>query len=374
MNGLGLKILIIGGYGNFGRRLAELLEAEPRLTLLIAGRSPEKAAAFCASRPGAKAQLVPLRFDRSKNLAAQLAATEPDIVVDASGPFQAYGPKPYALAQACLGANIHYLDLADDADFVAGLSAFNEAALAAGLFCLSGASTSPALTGAAARHLSTGMAQVTAITAGIAPSPFAGMGQNVIRAIASSAGQRKRAADGSPYFPLTTTRTVTIAPPGHIPLKPKLFAQVEAPDMTVLPRLFPGTKIWIGAGTEPRLFLHALIVCAWLVRIKILPSLSGLAPLMHVCAQTLRWGEHRGGMFVQVEGRDASGTAVKKSWHLIAQGDTGPFIPVMAPALLIQKFLAGHPPQPGARDAAQALDLADFEPLFQQYGILTGAG
>jgi len=369
---LGPKILIIGGYGNFGRRLVALLESEPRLTLLIAGRSAEKAADFCASRPGAKARLLPLGFDRRQNLAAQMAAAGPDIVVDASGPFQAYGAKPYGVVQACLGAKIQYLDLADDADFVAGISAFNETATAAGLFCISGASTSPALTGAVARHLSADMATVTAISAGIAPSPFAAMGQNVIRAIASYAGQRKIAADGSIYFPLTRTRLVTIAPPGQKPLRPKLFAQVEAPDMLVLPRLFPGAKIWIGAGTEPRLFLRALILLSWLVRTKILPSLTRLAPLMYVCAQNLRWGEHRGGMFVEVEGHDASGAAVTKTWHLIAEGDTGPFIPVMAPALIIQNFLAGHPPEPGARDAATALSLKDFEPLLARHGIKTG--
>ncbi len=373
-NALGLKILIIGGYGNFGRRLVALLEAEPRLTLLIAGRSAQTAADFCASRADAKARLVPLRFDRRRDVTAQLAAAGPDMVVDASGPFQAYGAKPYGVVEACLAAGAHYLDLADDADFAAGIGVLNEAAQAAGLFCISGVSTSPALTGAVARHLGADMAAVTAISAGIAPSPFAGMGANVIRAIASYAGQRKMAADGSVYFPLTQTRIVTIAPPGQKPLRPKLFAQVEAPDMKVLPRLFPGAKIWIGAGTEPRLFLRALIFCAWLVRRKILPSLSPLAKLMHVCSRYLRWGEHRGRMFVEVEGRDAGGAAVTKTWHLIAEGDAGPFIPVMAPALIIQNFLAGDPPEPGARDAAGALSLAAFEPLLARYGIKTGTG
>jgi hypothetical protein len=79
-------------------------------------------------------------------------------------------------------------------------------------------------------------------------------------------------------------------------------------------------------------------------------------------------------MFVEVEGRDAGGAAVTKTWHLIAEGDAGPFIPVMAPALIIQNFLAGDPPEPGARDAAGALSLAAFEPLLARYGIKTGTG
>ncbi len=42
-----LKILILGGYGTFGARLAQLLDDDPRLTLIIAGRSRAKAEDFC---------------------------------------------------------------------------------------------------------------------------------------------------------------------------------------------------------------------------------------------------------------------------------------------------------------------------------------
>src|SRR5262249_15834180 len=42
-----MKVLILGGYGTFGGRLARLLADEPALTLLIAGRSHAKAATFC---------------------------------------------------------------------------------------------------------------------------------------------------------------------------------------------------------------------------------------------------------------------------------------------------------------------------------------
>ena len=49
-----LKVLILGGYGTFGGRLAQLLADEERLTLIVAGRSLAKAQAFCTSlRPAA---------------------------------------------------------------------------------------------------------------------------------------------------------------------------------------------------------------------------------------------------------------------------------------------------------------------------------
>src|ERR1700679_2386014 len=81
-----LKILIVGGYGTFGGRLGQLLEDEARLTLIVAGRSLDKARAWCAARGQARARLVPAAFDRGGDLGVQIAALAPDILVDASGP------------------------------------------------------------------------------------------------------------------------------------------------------------------------------------------------------------------------------------------------------------------------------------------------
>ncbi len=138
-----VKVLIVGGYGSFGGRLVELLAGELGLTLVVAGRSLEKAGAFCRENPAAKAELLPARFDRNGDLKGQLSALAPDILVDASGPFQDYGQDGYRLIESCIDAGVHYLDFADGADFVAGVKAFDEAADAAGIFVLSGVSTFP---------------------------------------------------------------------------------------------------------------------------------------------------------------------------------------------------------------------------------------
>src|SRR5262245_36113462 len=141
-----LTILIVGGYGTFGGRIVELIEHDRRLTLIVAGRSVEKARAYCASRAGAKAKLEPAVFDRNADLSAQLSELQPGLVVDASGPFQAYGVERYALIQSCIAQGIDYLDLADGSDFVAGVSALDNAAKAAGVYAISGASSFPVLT------------------------------------------------------------------------------------------------------------------------------------------------------------------------------------------------------------------------------------
>ena len=368
------RVLILGGYGTFGGRLARLLADEERLTIIVAGRSREQAEAFCAAQP-ARATLMPGAFDRDGDLDAELSALAPDVIVDASGPFQAYGD-PYRVVRAAIARGIHYLDLADGSDFVKGIAQFDAQARERGVFVLSGVSSFPVLTVAVTRRASQDMSRVDSITGGIAPSPYAGVGQNVIRAIASYAGKPvKLLRDGKPAagYGLAESRRYTVAPPGRVPLRNIRFSLVDVPDLQMLPDLWPGLRsVWMGAGPVPEILHRLLNVCALAVRLKLVPSLSPLAGLMHRAINVLRWGEHRGGMFVAVAGADKEGARIERSWHLLAEGDDGPLIPSMACEAIIRRCLDANPPAPGARPATKEVELEDYEKLFARRAIYTG--
>lgn len=370
-----MRVLVVGGYGVFGGRLARLLADEPRLTLLLAGRSEAKARALCEALES-RSTLVPWRFDRDGDLDAQLAAAAPDLVVDASGPFQAYGERPWKLVEACIARGLPYLDLADGSDFVAGVSAFDGAAKARDIFVLSGTSTCPALTAAAVRRLTQGWRAVHTIAAGIAPTPWAGLGMSVMQAIAGYAGKPValiRDGKAGTGTGLVETRRFSVAPPGVRPLRSSHFSLVDTPDLRVLPPLWPEVRdVWMGAGPTPEILHRALNGMAWLVKVGVLPSLLPFATLFHGVMNRLRWGEHRGGMFVAVSGEDGEGRAVARSWHLIAEGNDGPFIPSMAAEALIRRLLDGRRPSPGARPCTGDLELEDFERAFATKAILTG--
>jgi hypothetical protein len=371
-----MRMLIVGGYGTFGGRTVELLERDSRLTLIVAGRSLEKALAYCAKRAPAGATLEPARFDRDGDLAQQIEALKPDILLDASGPFQAYGAGAYRLVEAAIQARAHYLDLADGADFVAGVSAYDARAQEAGVYVLSGVSSFPVLTTAVVRRLSEGLTRIDDIAGGIAPSPFAGVGENVVRAIASYAGQpvaylgRAAKIIGRPF---TQQRRYTIAPPGRLPLRSTMFSLVDVPDLRVLSALWPQVKrVWMGAGPVPEILHRALIALAWMVELGLVRSLAPLAPLMHWATNHLRWGEHRGGMFIEIRGARADGAIETRSWHLLAEGADGPLIPSMAAQAIVQKHLDGAPPRSGARACTDDISLSDYERLFAARTIYTG--
>lgn len=370
-----MKVLILGGYGTFGGRLAQLLSDEARVTLLIAGRSRAKAALFCAALTG-RATRIAWVFDRNGDLKAQIRAAAPDVIVDASGPFQAYGDDPYRVVRAAIACGVDYMDLADGSGFVHGIGQFDAAAKARGVYVLSGVSSFPVLTAAVVRHLSHDMVRVETITGGIAPSPYAGVGMNVIRAIAGYAGQRTALIrDGQPTmgFALTEAMRFTITPPGRLPLRNIRFSLVDVPDLQVLPALWPGLQsIWMGAGPVPEILHRALNGLSWLVRLRLLPSLSPFAGLFYRVMNVVRWGEHRGGMFVAVRGAGAGDKVVERSWHLLAEGDDGPLIPSMAVEAIVRHGLAGRRPQAGARPATNDLELRDCDALFARRTIYTG--
>ena len=70
--------------------------------------------------------------------------------------FRPYGRDPYRVARAAIAAGAHYIDLADDGAFVAGIGALDEEAKAAGVAVISGASSVPAISGGSAGRAGAG--------------------------------------------------------------------------------------------------------------------------------------------------------------------------------------------------------------------------
>lgn len=174
-----VNILVLGGYGFFGARISRLLIADGH-DVCIAGRNLKEARS-CAKELGCRA----IRIDRAGSLDA-LAGHE--VVVDAAGPFHTYGGDPYRLARAAITAGVHYLDLSDNADFCAGISALDAEARDAGLCVLSGLSSVPALSSAAVRALA-GDDVPAVIDTAILPGNCAPRGLSVMQSILSQAGR-----------------------------------------------------------------------------------------------------------------------------------------------------------------------------------------
>lgn len=357
------RILVIGGYGGFGAAISERL-AERGHQVLVAGRSADKASAFCAGRPG----LIPAVADRSR-LGATLADLAPDLVVDAAGPFQGAN---LAVPEACLATRIPYLDIADARDFVTGIARLDASAREAGIALVSGASSVPALSGAVVRHLIAPLDTASAVEIAISASSRATVGASVAAAILSYAGKAVPVWRGKAWrtgHGWQDMRRQDFEVSGSAPLRRRLVALCDVPDLVLLPDRLPGRPaVAFHAGTELAFQNLALWLASWPVRWRLLASLSPLGRLLEPARRlTARLGGDRSAMTVRLFGKCGE-ARVERRWTLLAERGDGPRIPALAVPVLADRILAGAIP-PGAADAGTLLDLANFEPEFARLAV-----
>ena len=89
------RVLIIGGYGNFGSFITRALAKEANIQVIVAGRSVEKAKRLVLELDARNAPEA-VGLDISSDIADALETIKPNIVIHTSGPFQAQG---YDVAQ-----------------------------------------------------------------------------------------------------------------------------------------------------------------------------------------------------------------------------------------------------------------------------------
>lgn len=113
-----LRVLVLGGYGFFGRRLVERLSRLPSLHIQVAGRSQQAARAVVqAVEQTSASRLEAVTLDSAApRLEEELRSLAPALMVNASGPFQG---ADYCIPRACIRAGINYVDLADGRAYVA---------------------------------------------------------------------------------------------------------------------------------------------------------------------------------------------------------------------------------------------------------------
>jgi len=223
------RVLIIGGYGNFGSFISQELAKNTDIQVIIAGLSQEKAEAFCNQLNTANPPIA-AAFDVNNNLLHQLVRLNPLVVIHTVGPFQG---QSYDVAQACIEHGCHYIDLADGRDFVAGIGDLDAAATAANVSIISGASSVPCLSSAVVDHFLPEFKSLTSLDYGISTA------QHTTRGLATTAAVLSYA--GKPFKTLVDGHQQTIT--GWQGLRSHLFgdlgrrylASCDIPDLALFP-------------------------------------------------------------------------------------------------------------------------------------------
>ena len=359
-------VLVVGGAGAFGGRLVDGLVRTAEFDVVVAGRDLARAEAKAAAC-GPRARAV--RFDAAAATPEALRATGAFVVADAAGPFQG---ADYRLARAAIAAGLHYVDLADGRDFVAGFGALDAEARVARVVALTGASSTPALSHAVLDRLTQGWRRVETVEIAISPgNRNAPRGLSVVRAILSYAGKPVRVfARGGWTEQPGWGRPIRREMPG---LGRRWLSLCETPDLDLVPARFAPTEAAVfRAGLELSAMHLGLYAAGFLVRARLVRSLAPFARLFRWFAERLQgFGSDRGGMIVEAAGIDAAGDPVSAVWSLVAEGGDGPAIPTLPALAAIRALTEGRIGEAGARACVGVLDLDWIEREFAPYRIAT---
>lgn len=358
------RVLVVGGAGVFGSRLVEGLVATTDAEIVVAGRDLNRAQ--LAAKDLGVAYGVSL--DRDRTIAADIARLKPDLVIDAAGPFQG---ADMSFARAAISAGVHYIDLADARDFVAAFPALDEAARAANIAAITGASSSPALTHAVLDKLTAGWKRIDILRAGISPGNRAPRGRSVIEAVLSWAGAPVRVFTDGEW----TTRPGWSGTRKHpVPgLGMRRFALAETADLDLMAARGAREEAWFGAGLELGVLHHGLGAVGALKRAGLMKDLRPFAGMLRLGANLLiGLGSDRGAMFVEAWGRDADDKPVRAEWTLVAPVRVGPFVPTLPARVLARKLMSGEKIDAGARACVGFLSLDELAADFARHGIETG--
>ncbi len=360
------RVLILGGAGVFGSRLAHILDQDARIELVLGGRNYIRARKVAESLSGPARKTAAIVS--AQDVGPALVKLQPDILVNCVGPFQG---QDYHVAEAAIAARLPYVDLADGRTFAEGFGRLDEAAKTAGVFALTACSTTSALSSAAALALSASLSRVDGVRVGVTPGNRAPRGRAVVEAILSYVGepvpQRRGGVDvAAPGW----GRLARLELPG---LGARLFSPCDAPDLPAMKMLFPMAQdIELLAGLELTILHLPLFVLARLRRMRVIPNLAAAAPFFHKAAQWFEpFGSDRGGMFVELSGLDEEGAPARRRWSLCAGSGDGPYIPAMAAAHVVKRVADGGGFAPGARMVVGEITLADFEREFAAFDIET---
>lgn len=354
---MALRVLVVGGYGNFGSIICRYLMHLPGLQLVLSGRDPQKLAAKVAALQAQGAQACEgwCGDAMGGRWVAALRDLNIDWVIHTGGPFQG---QSYDVARGCIEAGVNYCDLADCRQFVGGIGALDAQARAAGVTLLSGCSSVPTLSAAIIDEHRERFSRIDRIEHGISSSAKM-PGLSTIQGVLAYAGRPiLQLKDGQP-LPVIGWQGLTLR---KLPrLGTRLVANVDVPDLDLFAERYGAHTLSFKAGAGLKIAGLANALLAQAVKLGLIADPAPWAARLYRCGTWFEgFGDGLSAMYVDVHGLGQDGQPLSMHAQLTATHDHGPEIPSCAAVAVVHKLLAGHVPAPGARSSAGEVSVEEY--------------
>jgi saccharopine dehydrogenase-like NADP-dependent oxidoreductase len=364
------RVLILGGYGNFGKRIAENLSTLAGVVVLIAGRNIQKSRQLCEelTYKGGAGSLEAVAVDIfSPHLVEELRCLSPDLVIHTGGPFQG---QDYRVPEACITLGSHYVDLADDRRFVCDITSLNDQALKNNVLVVSGASSVPGLSSTVIDHFASQFSVLDEIDFAIAPGNQAERGEATVKGILSYTGHPFSVFAKGEWVDRYGWMSPRRLHFGEA-IGKRWLANVDIPDLELFPNRYQAIKtVNFQAGLELP-FLHlGMVFMAWLAKIGLIKDWSVFTRPIFKSSELFKGlGTDIGGMQINIRGLDLNQKPKHIKWLLCAEKGVGPYIPILSAIIIAKKLIAGDIDTTGAMPCLGMYSLAEFDKEASPLGI-----
>jgi len=350
------KVLIFGGYGNFGKRISRSL-AKSAIPIIIAGRNKEKAKMLAENleKEFPKSDIKIAIFDVHNELADYLRLEQPLVAINTCGPFQ---DNNYQIVQDCLECGVNYIDLSDGHDFVCGIDRFDKHAKEQNILVVSGASTVPALSSAVIENYKNKFKNIDSIKFGINPGGKSEYGLATAKGVLSYLGKpiKSAAENGEKIYGWQDIYIQTYPEIGR-----RFMANCDIPDLELFPKIYNIKNVRFSAGMESVPLHLGMWLLSWLVRFGLPLKLENHAEFLLKIADFLNYfGSKQGGMHVIISGRDHQNHPKEIKWFIIAKNNEGAQIPCVPTIILAKKLFAGTLELKGAMPCVAMITLKEY--------------
>ena len=351
------KVLILGGYGNFGKLIAYRL-VNYNINIIIAGRNKKK-----TKKLANKLNVESAVFDINADLKVQLKILKPFIVINTCGPFQ---NSNYFVGKLCIENKIHYIDLADGRDYVCGISRLDELAKKNKVLCISGASTVPCLSSAVIEKYKDNYSEINSMIYGITPGQKTPRGLATVKAILSYIGKPIQSLHGNKIRYGWQDMYIQKYPV----LGNRWMANCDIPDLELFPQKYGIKSIKFSAGMENIILHFGIWILSWIIRFGFSVNFENYAPSFLKLSNLFNvFGTSNGGMHIIIDGKDLLGKSLRKKWFIVAKHGDGPQIPCVPSSLLAKKLIDGNLNVTGAIPCLSLISLDEYIDNLKKFNV-----
>jgi hypothetical protein len=352
-----MRALVLGAYGHYGKLLCQKLKAIDGVTVIGAGKRPDRLSSLAN-----ELDVETLELDwRDSGLSDVLVANNIHIVIHAAGPFF---DQEYVVAQACIDARCYYFDLADNREFVEGITILNEQAKLAQVLIASGMGMM-ALTDAVVRYMQSKVTIINHMDIGYSGSGRM-PGLASIRSSLNACGQPVQLLDNGQMVEVTGLGGRSVHRFGQ-DFATREMLNLDLPELDVLAKKYCLKSITVKGGFGQRgqrlmSLLSKFTAKGWYKQpMRLAQKFMKAGKFME------RFNENKGGVYIELEGRNEKDQVTESLFEIHAVGQAVDDMKIISIVAMIKRLKQNYVPATGAYPAIGLVNIGHvFEALGEE--------